>query len=251
MFIGNYRTILILTLLVTCSFGNVGAQWTKRLEKYLKDLESNDVYAEVEAPVHTQIIDLMLPRWIESLHGNSLRIVDLGAGECVASKKIAMSGHECTALTMSDSDITKCNSKNGQTSKFNIAKKSMSDLWSLSLNGTYLFDGVWARHVLEHSVFPLFTLSEIYGILKPGGKLYVEVPSPNTFARHEENDNHYSVMGRRMWEDLFRKAGFVSEISDDINWKYEPPCLEHLCGKEDRYFYWFLKKKESQKHKEL
>jgi SAM-dependent methyltransferase len=72
----------------------------------------------------------------------------------------------------------------------------------------YPFDCVWARHVLEHSVIPFFVLHEFARVLKPGGILYAEVPSPGTDCRHEANPNHYSVLTCGMWLQLIQRAGF-------------------------------------------
>ena len=71
-----------------------------------------------------------------------------------------------------------------------------------------LFDLVWCRHTLEHSVFPYFTLCEIYRFLKPGGVFYIEVPAPDTSSLHETNLNHYSVFTKKMWESLILRSGF-------------------------------------------
>ncbi|MEO8114390.1 MAG: methyltransferase domain-containing protein, partial [Phenylobacterium sp.] len=78
------------------------------------------------------------------------------------------------------------------------------------------FDLVWCRHVLEHSVFPYFTLSEMHRVLKPGGLLYLEAPAPDTACRHQTNPNHYSVLGKSMWLELVRRAGFIDIGVTDV-----------------------------------
>jgi hypothetical protein len=65
--------------------------------------------------------------------------------------------------------------------------------------------------VLEHSIAPLFTLTEYRRLLKPAGVAYVEVPAPDTAAHHETNPNHYSVLPQSMWRQLFGRAGFAVE----------------------------------------
>ena len=79
------------------------------------------------------------------------------------------------------------------------------------------FDIIWCRHALEHSIFPYFTLAEFRRVLKSGGYLYVEVPAPDTSCHHEENPNHYSVLGKSLWRSLFLRAGFVVEEEIDID----------------------------------
>jgi len=47
---------------------------------------------------------------------------------------------------------------------------------------TDYFDCVRIDNVLEHIEEPIITLTEIYRILKPGGKLYIYVPNGNSFT---------------------------------------------------------------------
>ena len=70
------------------------------------------------------------------------------------------------------------------------------------------FDFIWCRHCLEHSIFPYFTLAELFRVLKAGGCLYVEVPAPDTSCNHQTNQNHYSVLGKSMWSELIQRVGF-------------------------------------------
>jgi SAM-dependent methyltransferase len=76
------------------------------------------------------------------------------------------------------------------------------------------FDLLFARHVLEHSLFPYFTLYGYNRVLKLLGHAYVEVPLPDCVVEHELNNNHYSVLTRKMWMMLFARTGFsvVREI---------------------------------------
>ena len=46
------------------------------------------------------------------------------------------------------------------------------------------YDVIFARHVLEHSVAPFFTLTEYNRLLKANGICYVEVPAPGQKAQH-------------------------------------------------------------------
>ena len=96
---------------------------------------------------------------------------------------------------------------------FDVTEMDMSDLDFE--DGS--FDFIWCRHALEHSIFPMFTLSEFNRLLTAGGGVYVEVPAPETTAKHESNPNHYSVMGKTMWQHLFTRAGFEQVWANDIN----------------------------------
>jgi SAM-dependent methyltransferase len=78
------------------------------------------------------------------------------------------------------------------------------------------FDLLWVRHCIEHSIFPFYTLSEFYRVLKPGAVLYLEVPIPDTPCRHEGNVNHYSVLTNEMWMSLINRTGFLNITRADI-----------------------------------
>ena len=83
-------------------------------------------------------------------------------------------------------------------------------------------DLLFCRHALEHSPFPYFSLLEYNRVLKPGAYLYVEVPAPDCDRQHEDNRNHYSIMGKTMWLQLLKRAGF------DVNWhEYEFPIKDN------------------------
>lgn len=104
-----------------------------------------------------------------------------------------------------------------------------------SYPGYIRFTHIWCRHVLEHVVSPFDSLLKLNReLLAPGGWLYVEVPAPDTVAHHEANQNHYSVLGDRMWRSLFAKAGFelVWTGHIDIGLEIGP----------DKYFCYILRK---------
>jgi len=49
--------------------------------------------------------------------------------------------------------------------------------------------------------------------------MFIEVPAPGNerVHMHEFNPNHYSILGDRMWQGLFKKSGF--ELFQ--NWVYD------------------------------
>ena len=83
------------------------------------------------------------------------------------------------------------------------------------------FDFIWCRHCIEHSIFPYFTLSELYRVLRPEGYLYIEVPAPDTKCNHQTNPNHYSVLSKSMWIALIGRTGF--KILDLVDLSFEVP----------------------------
>lgn len=101
------------------------------------------------------------------------------------------------------------------------------------------FDLVWARHVLEHSIMPLYTLMEYRRVTKPGGYVYVEVPAPDTEAHHESNANHYSVFGLNAWGSLMHRLFTIIDT-----WEYRFSIPQSDGGTLDDKYWAFLLHKE-------
>jgi SAM-dependent methyltransferase len=79
------------------------------------------------------------------------------------------------------------------------------------------YDAVTLSHVIEHLHDPAGALATIHGILKPGGRLYVETPNIDAlgrllYGRHWrglEPPRHLVIFNRRGLADLLRRSGFV------------------------------------------
>jgi SAM-dependent methyltransferase len=93
------------------------------------------------------------------------------------------------------------------------------------------FDLIWARHSLEHSLFPYFTLYVLASVLKHGGFFYAEVPAPDTSAYHHLNRNHYSCLTRSSWLSLFQRVGLRVLDTWDID-------IELVCGPDTWYSFY-------------
>lgn len=128
-----------------------------------------------------------------------LKVLDVGCGQGPAAKWFVQHGCEYRGVTLSEEEVVSGRSNGLQ---IDIMDQSFLDYPDQS------FDLVWARHVLEHSPFPLFTLEGFRRVLKPGGLLYVEVPAPDTASHHEKNPNHYSVFCKASWQALLDRSGF-------------------------------------------
>lgn len=179
----------------------------ERLAAFLED-RKGDIYPEEGSDLHAQItgqvVELLASRG-ELRPGQ--RVLDVGCGQGPALAEFKKRGIDAVGITLGD-DVIVCRDKG-----FDVLEMDMSDLDIA--DGSY--DFIWCRHALEHSIFPLFTLAEFNRILSPGGTIYVEVPAPETVAKHEDNPNHYSVMGKTMWRSLFGRAGFEEIWANDIN----------------------------------
>ena len=169
------------------------------LYSFLLQRAEADVYPEPPSGIHSQIIAQMAPPFVATLPKNA-EILDIGCGQGGALQLFATLGCHAVGIGIGDQDLDACRAKNLEVFKM--------DQNELSFPENY-FDGVWARHVLEHSLAPLFTLTEIARVLRPRGRLYAEMPAPNTSCHHESNPNHYSVFGSEAWAQLLFKAGFA------------------------------------------
>ena len=172
----------------------------KRMDDFLAGLERL-VYPENPSPLHSEITRRAIKRLAElyPLNGRT-RVLDIGCGQGPALAIFQEMGVPAVGITLGEEDLAEC-----RTRGYTVARMDQS---FLDFDND-LFDVVWARHVVEHSVFPLFTLHGFSKVLKPGGILYLEVPAPDTDCHHERNPNHYSVLTQSAWISLLQRAGFT------------------------------------------
>ena len=128
------------------------------------------------------------------------KVLDVGCGQGVALELFKSKGLRSTGITLNNEDYTVCKQKG-----FDVYEMDQS---FLDFNDEE-FDFIWCRHCLEHSIFPYFTLSELFRVLKSNGYIYIEVPAPDTPCNHQTNVNHYSVLGKSMWIELMKRSGFI------------------------------------------
>jgi SAM-dependent methyltransferase len=165
------------------------------------------VYSEGDAPFHRALTRDAVSKFVDPMQlPHQARILDLGCGPGYFLDEMKTRGYtNVLGLTLSPEDIEICQ-KNGHQ----VRQADMNFLPDLDES----VDMIWARHSLEHSPFPYITLLEYNRVLRPGGRMYVEVPQPDCEREHEHNANHYSVLGLKMWLSLLARAGFDVEWQD-------------------------------------
>ena len=168
-----------------------------------RELCLSHVYSEPDTNMHMMVMNHVIPRFVEKHNiDDSKKILDIGCGQGYGMLKFAELGcTDVSGLTLSKEDADAARERG-----FDVAEEDMS--FQSANDATY--DVLFARHSLEHSPYPLLTLIEFYRILKPGGIVYVEMPSPQCTRLLEEYDNHYAIMGPRQWQALMKRAGFVN-----------------------------------------
>ena len=178
-----------------------------RLEQFLDRIRS-DTYPEPLTPGHARITQKMLQeiQKIKPLTPGA-KILDVGCGQGVALELFTQQGFSPIGITINLTDLHACREKGYDVRDMDQSFLDFPDA---------TFDLVWCRHCLEHSIFPFFTLTQLYRVLKPSGGLYVEVPAPDTTSAHQTNKNHYSVLTRSAWIDLISRIGITPLHDTDI-----------------------------------
>ncbi|CAG0941613.1 demethylmenaquinone methyltransferase / 2-methoxy-6-polyprenyl-1,4-benzoquinol methylase [Candidatus Brocadiaceae bacterium] len=198
----------------------------QRLINFIDRIES-ETYPEEISQLHYTISRNALVDVLNQLKlPPDAQILDVGCGQGPALEIFTSFGYKPVGITLNDEDVTACRSKG-----FHVLKMDQSFL-SFQNN---TFDLIWARHCLEHSLMPYFTLGELYRVMKPLGFLYAEVPIPDTDAHHENNLNHYSVLTPSMWKSLILRTGF--QIIHEGSFPFELH-----GGRQDEYFFAVLRK---------
>lgn len=141
--------------------------------------------------------------------GRSLLDVGCGAGHCLDHGREF--GWETCGVEISESAVAAARSRGHDV--------SLGDLEQARYESSS-FDVVRLWHTLEHLPNPRRTLSEVHRILKPGGRLWLEVPNVSSApaavfrARWFGLDvpRHLQSFSPRVLKSMLREAGF-EEIS--------------------------------------
>jgi SAM-dependent methyltransferase len=183
-----------------------------RLDQFLTSLVG-DVYPETPSEPHLSITRKTIEELAQTgVLKPGMKALDIGCGQGLALERFREIGVEAVGLTLG-SDYEACRAKGFDVHQMD---QNFMDFPDAS------FDFLWCRHVIEHSIAPLFTLSEYRRLVKPDGHVYIEVPAPDTSAHHETNPNHYSVLPLSSWLSLFPRAGLALERSVALN--FTAPC---------------------------
>lgn len=206
------------------------------LDKFLDErvLDAHPKYV-YEDQSNMKIAALGLNRLTELGVGKGAKVVDIGCGTGRDLKFMHELGFDCVGVNFLASELTEIIAQDGTKLKTECCDQSFTP-WD---NET--FDVVWSRHCLEHSIMPYFTLFEYNRILKMGGICYVELPAPNTMGYHETNPNHYAVMGKMMWQELFKRCGFEVIETKQVLFDFDTPDGEHIPGGDEFYVYYLRK----------
>ncbi|HIJ84622.1 MAG TPA: class I SAM-dependent methyltransferase [Magnetococcales bacterium] len=176
------------------------------LDAFLAQIRT-DIYPEPPGEPHITITQKIIAKLVTSgMLAPDHRVLDVGCGNGMAMEEFARHGIQAIGVTLGP-ECRSCQEKGLDVREMDFSFLDFDD---------QSFHLIWCRHTLEHSFSPMFTLSGFYKKLQPGGRLYVEVPAPDTSCHHEDNPNHYSVLGKSMWLSLFKKTRFALEWTGDF-----------------------------------
>ncbi len=198
-------------------------------DEWLAELVRTTAKSEPETDHHRRIIDKVWEEIVKPALAPESSILDIGAGSGYALEIFAREGHVPIGINYVPEDADACRKRG----KLNLTclEREMHDLPGY-FGGKA--DLVWARHVLEHSPFPMLALREFKRVLKPRGLLYVEVPAGGTDCHHEVNPSHFSIFSQEAWSWLLRRSGF--EVLEGRQLSFRT-----LAG-DDVYYLWLCKK---------
>lgn len=199
----------------------IDAQQTLDLVKlrfYVDYLYQNHIYSEGDSQFHKDLTTQIVTQIVDPLNlPKDAAILDLGCGPGYFLDEMKERGYtNSVGVTLSPDDIKLCESKGHTIKKYDLSFLPQKDGYD-----DESIDFIFLRHALEHSPYPVISLMEYNRVLKQKGKLYIEVPAPDSERKHEWNLNHYSILGKEQLSALLHRCGFdidtFGEIKFDLN----------------------------------
>jgi SAM-dependent methyltransferase len=176
-----------------------------KLKFYNEWLYASHIYAEGDSGFHKELTTKVVKDYVDPLNlPKDAVILDLGCGPGYFLDEMkAREYTNITGVTLSPEDIQLCESKGHTVKAYDLSFLPQKD-------GYYdeSVDFIFLRHALEHSPYPIFSLMEYNRVLKQNRQIYIEVPAPDCDRKHEDNPNHYSILGSNQLAALLVRTGF-------------------------------------------
>lgn len=189
-----------------------------KLKFYNEWLYASHIYAEGDSGFHKELTTKVVKDYVDPLNlPKDAVILDLGCGPGYFLDEMkAREYTNVTGVTLSPEDIQLCESKGHTVKAYDLSFIPQKD-------GYYdeSVDFVFLRHALEHSPYPIFSLMEYNRILKQNRQIYIEVPAPDCDRKHEDNPNHYSILGANQLAALLTRTGFDINRFENIEFDLE------------------------------
>jgi ubiquinone/menaquinone biosynthesis C-methylase UbiE len=175
----------------------------RHIERYLNELQA-DVYAQPPDDATQSLIAQLAKQWLPHLHGLD-SILDVG---CAQGQAIPVLEEYC------DTVIGVTLGTDAMAASHAGHKVYLADMTFLPFAENE-FKLLWCRHVLEHSPMPLITLMEWHRVAKTW--CIVAVPSVEKHDYGEASGQHYYVLHKKQWENLFYRSGWHVVWYDDAH----------------------------------
>lgn len=166
--------------------------WPRRMLRSLANDYCNDRYgSNIEPavplgryllgllPRHRKLIDRRMRHLPRTITGGRLLDVGFGSGAFLMHAKRA-------GWNVFGADPDPVSVKNGRNLKLDVRQGGIEAF----LDSPGAFDVIMLSHVIEHIHDPVKTLNIAYGLLKPGGLLYVETPNMKAYG-HDHFREHW------------------------------------------------------------
>jgi SAM-dependent methyltransferase len=205
-----------------------------KLKFYNEWLYTSHLYDEGESDLHQQLTHDMVEKYVEPLNlKKDANILDIGCGYGYFLEEMKEREYtNVTGITLSEGNANIINSKGLVAKVYDPTFLPQADGYD-----DESVDFIFLRHSLQHSPYPIFSLTEYNRLLKQFSKMYIEVPAPGGDRRHEYNQNHYSIFGPAQLEALLVRTGFKIDSFNNMEFELSTknPEGEEVKVKEQYY----------------
>jgi SAM-dependent methyltransferase len=176
------------------------------------------IYDELESQFHKDLTKQIVEQVIDKINiPKDAAILDLGCGPGYFLDEMKVREYtNLVGVTLSPGDIALCESKGHTIKKYDLSFLPQKDGYN-----DESVDFIFLRHALEHSLWPFISLMEYNRVLRQFGKIYIEVPAPDSDRKHEWNLNHYSILGKEQLVALLHRAGFDINLFNNIEFELQ------------------------------
>lgn len=184
-----------------------------KLKFFNEWLYTSHLYDEGESELHKKITDEVVKTYIKPLKlKKDANILDIGCGYGYFLDKMKADKYtNLTGITLSESNAKLARERGHDIKEYDPTFIPQKDGYI-----DESVDFIFLRHTLHHSPYPVFSLVEYNRLLKQGGKIYIEVPSPDCDRKHEFNNNIYSILGKTQLIALLMRTGFKIDTFNEI-----------------------------------
>ncbi len=172
--------------------------------------------------------------------GAKPRILDFGAGTGTIAERVTELGYDVTCLEPDDT----LRALLGELRLPTVADPEAAAALAP-------FDVIYAINVIEHIADDVAALSQLRGLLRPGGKLVIFVPAfPMLYSEMDRRIGHFRRYRLKALESVTERAGFVVDRASYVDslgffgslvykWLFsrEGKISEWMVGTYDRYVF--------------